>query len=72
MLPPYADAGGAGLLALAGIVSIPLKSDDTSTSTFVISEVVVFGVAAFLAYSAYTGHKASSAAALSTRCPRRQ
>lgn len=57
MVPPYADAGGAGALALIGVSSIAFKSDDTSTTTFVVAEVAVFGIAALLAYSAFTGHK---------------
>lgn len=57
MVPPYADASGAAALALLGIISIPLKSADTSTTTFVIADAALLGVAAVFAYSAYTGHK---------------
>jgi hypothetical protein len=57
MVPPGADAVGAGGLALIGIASIAFKPDDTSTGTFVAAELALFGVAAFLAYSAYSGHK---------------
>jgi hypothetical protein len=57
MVPPYADATGAAALAILGIVSIPLKSSDTSTTTFVIADLALFSVAAVFAYSAYTGHK---------------
>ncbi len=57
MIPPYADAGGAGALALIGLGSIAFKPDDTSTTSFVLAEVALFGIAAVFAYSAYTGHK---------------
>ncbi len=57
MVPPGADAVSAGALGLIGIVSIPLKDEDSSTATFVVAEVVLVGVAALLAYSAYTGYK---------------
>jgi hypothetical protein len=57
MVPPYADAGGAGALALIGLGSIVFKPEGTSTTTFVIAEVALFGIAAVFAYSAYTGHK---------------
>ena len=57
MIPPYADAVGASGLAVLGLVSIPLKSDETSNTTFVIAEVALFSVVAVFAYSAYTGHR---------------
>ena len=57
MVPPYADAGGAGVLALIGVGSIVFRPEDSSTTTFVIAEVALFGLAAVFAYSAYTGHK---------------
>lgn len=57
MVPPYADMVGAGGLAVIGLASIAFKPDDTSTTTFVLAEAALFGVAAVFAYSAYTGHK---------------
>ncbi|HEX5062619.1 MAG TPA: hypothetical protein VFV99_24775 [Kofleriaceae bacterium] len=57
MVPPGADAVGAGALTLIGLGSIATKSDDTSTTTFVVAELALFGVVAVLAYSAYSGHK---------------
>src|SRR5687767_10058332 len=57
MVPPGADAVGAGALALIGLGSIAFKPDDASTTTFVIAEVALFGIAAVFAYSAYSGHK---------------
>jgi len=57
MVPPTADAIGAGALAVIGLGSIVFKPDDTSTTTFVLAEVALFGLAGFLAYSAFTGRK---------------
>ena len=57
MVPPYADVGGAGAFALIALGSIAFKPDDTSTTTFVLAEVAVLGIAAVFAYSAYSGHK---------------
>lgn len=58
MVPPGADAVGAGVLAVLGLGSIVFKPDNTSTSTFVIAELAVFGIAAVFGYSGYTGYKA--------------
>jgi len=57
MVPPYADATGAAALAVIGLASIAFKPDNSSTTTFVIAEGALLGVAAVFAYSAYTGHK---------------
>jgi hypothetical protein len=57
MVPPYADAVGAGALALIGIGSIVFKPEETSTTSLVIGEVALFAIAGVFAYSAYTGHK---------------
>src|SRR5204863_9796670 len=57
MVPPTADAIGGGALAVIGLASIAFKPDDTSTSTFVVAEILLFGLAGLLGYSAYSGHK---------------
>ena len=57
MVPPYADVGGAGALTLLALGSLAFKPDDTSTTSFVIAEVALLGIAAVFAYSAYTGQK---------------
>jgi len=56
LVPPIADAVGGGALVVIGVASIAAKSDNTSNTTFVVAEVVVFAVAAVLGYSAYAGY----------------
>jgi hypothetical protein len=55
MAPPIADAAGAGALVVIGVASLA-ASDDTSSTSFVVAEVLVFAVAAVAGYSAYTGY----------------
>jgi hypothetical protein len=56
MVPPIADAVVGGGLVVIGLASIAAKDDSTSTATFVVAEVAVYGIAAVLGYSAYRGY----------------
>ena len=57
MVPPIADAVGAGAFVVIGIASIAAKPANVSTAGFVVAEVAAYGLAALLGYSAYTGYK---------------
>lgn len=57
MVPPGADAIGTAGFAVIGLASLAFKPDDTSTTTFVLAELAMFGAAAVFGYSAWTGYK---------------
>ena len=55
MATPIVDAAAGGALAVIGVASLAV-SEDTGTTTFIVAEVAVFGLAALAGYSAYTGY----------------